>query len=84
MGPSIWRDRGQQQQGAHGGGHSSIPSLGQHPAFISPKFDMLPLLKKKKIHLDMEYLEIRNTGRKHSFSIKKTTIHHLSYFLLSF
>lgn len=32
------------------GGTQLIPSLGQHPAFISPEFDML-LLYESKLHI---------------------------------
>lgn len=70
-------------------GTQPIPSLDQHPAFVFPKFDMLSHLKKKKKNpcslgkiWKPETIQGENTPN--SFSIKKITINHLSYFFLVF
>lgn len=45
--------------------HQLIQSLGQHPAFLFPEFDMLLLYKANSIRF-MENLEIRKMkGKKH-------------------
>lgn len=69
------------------GGTQLIPSLGQHPAFIFPEFDML-LLYKSKLHIPYGKIwkseKWRGKSIPYSFYIKKTIINRLSYFFLGF